>query len=248
MRNRFGGLTLSRLGRGAGAVVLAAGMQGLPSQGQQSPQGGQPAAPQGQTQGQPQLLEIFRIDLVPSGSAFALSKPTLEGNVYVYRAWPEKEIVRLPKARVKKISRWTGDVSKESVYQIDLVPSGRMLTSEQPKLRTGTYVFHEFKNGTLMSLRQADVKKVTLLTGLPAFKAKQEEKGAALIDNLPMGSGSVVVPAPGAAAAHPGQAPAPGNWIYEGKPGATDAYAPANATVASPGDVPKAPEPVPTPR
>ena len=228
-------------------MVLAASLQGQQSQGRQpqSPQGAQPAAPQ--AQGQPPSLEIYRIDLDPTGAAFALSKPKLEGDVYVYRAWPEKAIMRVPQARVKKITRLTKDLSKESVYQIDLVPSGRVLTREKPKLKTGTYVFHAFKNGTLMSVRQADVKAVTHLTGLSAFRAKQEELGAALIDDLAMEGGSAhVIPAPGAAAAPASQTPAPGNWIYQGKPGVTDAYAPANATVASPGDVPKAPPPPPT--
>jgi hypothetical protein len=229
-------------------LVLAASLQGHQSQGQQPQraQSAQPAAPQ--AQGQPPLLEIYQIDLDPSGSAFALSKPKLEGDVYVYTAWPEKEVVRLPQARVKKITQRTKDLSKETVYQIDLVPSGRMIAREEPKLKGGAYVFHAFKNGTLMSLRQADVKKVTRLTGLPAFRVQQEELGAALIDNLPMQGGSArVIPAPGAAAAPPSQTPAPGNWIYQGVPGVTDAYAPANATVASPGDVPKAPAPPPTP-
>jgi hypothetical protein len=121
-----------------------------------------------------------------------------------------------------------------------------MIAREKPKLQTGSYVFHAFKNGTVMSVRQRDVKKVTRLTGLPAFRAQQEELGAALIGDLPMEGGSArVVGAPGAPAA-PGQAPAPGNWTYEGKPGVTDAYAPGNATVTSPGDVPKAPAPAPT--
>jgi hypothetical protein len=245
MRNLFDGRTLLRVGRVVGALVLAAGMQGRQSQGQQDLKGG--PAPPGQTQVQPQALEIYRIELEPTGTAFALSKPQLEGDVYVFTVWPERDTVRLKKARVKKISRLTSDVNKESVYWIDLVPTGKMLSREEPKLKTGNYIFHDYKNGALMSLRQADVKKITHLTGLPAFKVKQQALGVALIDNLPMGSGSVVVPAPAAAAAPPGQAPPPGNWIYEGHPGATDAYAPANATVASPGDVPKAPAPVPTP-
>lgn len=143
----------------------------------------------------------------------------------------------------------TKDLNKETVYVIDLLPSGRLLTREKPKLKTGSYQFHEYKNGALMSLRQADVKKVTLLTGLPAFRIQQEEMGAALIDNLPMeGGGSVtVIPSPGDAAAAPAPAPAPANGTYYGTPGSDYAHPPANATVDSPGDVPKAPEPAPTP-
>ena len=243
MRNRSGGRMTQGLGVVVGMFVLALGMQG---QAPQKLQGGQPA--DAQAKSQQELLEIYQIDLDPTGSAFALGKPKLEGGVYVYRAWPEKDIVRLPQVRVKKITQRTTDLNKEAVYQIDLVPTGRLLTRQKPKLQTGSYVFYEFKNGDLMSLRQSDVKKVTLLTGIPAFRAKQEEMGAALIDNLPMeGGGSVqIIPAPGAPGAAPAPNPGPGNWSYEGTPGATDAYAPANATVDSPGDVPKAPEPAPT--
>ncbi len=70
-----------------------------------------------------------------------------------------RRFVRVPQATIKKITRLTKDLSKETVYQIDLVPSSRMIAREKPKLQTGTYVFHAFKNGTFMSLRQADVKK-----------------------------------------------------------------------------------------
>ncbi len=236
-----------RLGCVVGVLVLAASLQGQQPQGQQpqTPQSPQPAASLAPGQSPP--LEIYQIDLDPSGAAFALSKPTLEGDVYVYRSWPEKSVVRLPKAKVKQITQRTKDLNKETVYQIDLVPSGRMIARDEPKLQGGAYVFHAFKNGTFMSLRKSDVQRVTRLTGLPAFRAQQEELGAALIDNPAMQGGSVsVLPAPGAAAAPPSQTPAPGNWIYQGVPGVTDAYAPANATVDSPGDVPKAPAPQPT--
>ena len=48
-------------------------------------------------------------------------------------------------------------------------------------------------------------------------------------------------PPPPDQAAAPAAPSGPSNWIYQGAPGITDAYAPANAVVASPGDVPKAP-------
>ena len=161
MRNRFEGSARLRLGAVIGMMIFAATLPG-----QQQPeklQGGKPASAQEQVQ--QQLIEIWRIDLDPTGAAFALGKPKLEGDVYVYRAWPEKEMVRLPKARVKAMTQRTKDLNKETVYVIDLLPTGRLLTREKPKLKTGSYQFHEYKNGALMSLRQADVKKVTLLTG-----------------------------------------------------------------------------------
>ena len=240
MRNRFDGRVTERLGVVVGMFLLAVSLQG---QQPQKLQGGQPA--DAQARSQQALIEIYQIDLDPTGSAFALGKPKLEGGVYVYLAWPEKDVVRLPQVRVKKITQRTKDLNKETVYQIDLLPTGRLLTREKPKLKSGSYVFNEYKNGDLMSLRQSDVKKVTLLTGIPAFRAQQEEMGAALIGNLPMeGGGSVQIISPPATAAAPqSPAPAPGNWTYEGTPGTSDAYGPANATVDSPGDVPKAPTP-----
>ncbi|HET9793763.1 MAG TPA: hypothetical protein VFS34_04815 [Thermoanaerobaculia bacterium] len=196
------------------------------------------------------VVGIFRIELQPSGSAFALGEPRLEGDTYVYRGLVEKAEVRVPKAQVRTITPLTRDVNKETAWQIDLVPSGIVIAREEPKLKSNAWVFHAVKNGTLMSLKRTDVRTITRLTGIPAFKAKQKELGASLLaDNLPM-EGSAVHPAPapkGAAPATKAAPASPGNWHYEGVPGATDAYAPGNAVVAHPGDVPKAPEPPPPP-
>jgi hypothetical protein len=194
-------------------------------------------------------LEIYQIDLVPSGAGFALTKPVLEGDVYVFKVWPDRATVRLPQSRVKKMVRRTKDINDEVLYQIDLVPSGQMYARENPTRKGTTYVFHTFRDGTLMSLRQADVQKVTRLTGLDAFKVHMQQLGATQIDNLPMGSGSVTVNVPAAPPDAPqGQSAAgagqpPGNWIYYGVPGVTDAWAPPAAVISAPGDVPKAPEP-----
>jgi hypothetical protein len=126
-----------------------------------------------------------------------------------------------------------------------------MYARDNPTMKGTTYQFHTWREGTLMSMRQGDVKKVTKLTGLDAFKVHMEQLGAKQIGNLPMeGGGNVSVLNTGdsapADAAHgsaemPGQTPY--NWIYQGVPGVTDAWAPPSAVVASPGDVPKAPEP-----
>jgi hypothetical protein len=195
----------------------------------------------------PEMLEIYEIDLVPSGSAFAMNKPVLEGDAYVFRVWPERDVVRLPKARVRGIRQRTKELDKFAVYQIELLPSGRILAREMPQLKEKSYVFHTWKEGNLMTLRQTDVKQVSYLHGLPAFKAQQEEKGAKLIGNLPMeGGGSVTYfSEPPPAPVNPADmaAPPPSNWNYDGVPGVTDAYAPANAVVERPGDPPKAPNP-----
>ncbi len=227
------------------ALLLAAGAPGQ-QPGATAPVG-TPAATK--TDG---LLQIYQIDLDPSGTAFAFGKPVLEGDAYVFTAWPDKAVVHLAKSKVKKISPRTKSLDEYVVYQIDLAPSGRMIARENPTLKGTTYTFHTWRDGKLMSLRQADVKAVTKVTGVPAFKIQQEERGASLNGNLPMqGGGNVTVigtPADAAPAA-PAPTPAAGNWSYQGQPGVSDAYAPPSAVVASPGDVPKAaPAPTPQPR
>jgi hypothetical protein len=199
-------------------------------------------------------LDIWQIDLNPSGTGFALTTPKDEGNSYVFKVWPDRAVVHLPKSRVKKMVRRTKDVTGEVIYQIDLVPTGVRYSREEPTLKGNTYLFHAYHGGTLMSLRQEDVKQVTRVSGMDAFKIHLQQYGAKANANLPMqGGGSVTVigaePGGGQAAppAEPGSEAAaqnlpPGNWIYQGVPGVTDAWAPPSATVAYPGDVPKMPE------
>ena len=196
-------------------------------------------------------LEIYQIDLVPSGSGFSLTKPVLQGDVYVFQAWPDRQIVRLPKSKVKNMAPRTKDVSNEFIYQIDLVPTGQMYARDEPRMKGATYQFHTWREGTLMSLRPTDVKKVTRVSGMDAFKIHMQQLGAKQIGNLAMqGGGSATVvggeTAPADAAHGSAAMPSsqtPYNWIYQGVPGVTDAWAPPSAVVASPGDVPKAPEP-----
>jgi hypothetical protein len=189
-------------------------------------------------------VEIYEVDLIPTGMGFAVGKPVLEGDTYVFNALPEKQSVRVSKDKVRAITLRIADLNAEVVYEIRLLPSGHMLSREQPLLKNGTWQFHTWKNGNLISMRQSDVKEVVALQGLAAFKAKQEEKGARLIGNLAMQDGQyqsvgTAPPPPGQAA--PATPSGPSNWIYDGAPGISDAYAPANAVVESPGDVPKAP-------
>jgi hypothetical protein len=88
-----------------------------------------------------------------------------------------------------------------------------------------------------MSLRQADVKKITRLTPVEIFQAHLQYFGPKPIGNLPMEGGTAVMPAQPEAPAQ-GTTGAAENWIYYGTPGVDDAWAPGSAVVASPGDVP----------
>jgi hypothetical protein len=195
-------------------------------------------------------LEIYQIDLVPSGTGFALAKPILEGDMYVLTVFPDRATVRVPKDRIKAITLRTKEMNAYAMYQIDLLPSGKMYAKDAPTLNGTTYTFRTWRDNTLISMRKSDVKAVTKLTGLAAFKAQQEERGAKLTANLPMqGTDNVQIinsPPPDPRQVSSGSSPSTSGgtyWIYDGVPGITDAYAPPNATVAYPGDVPKAPNP-----
>jgi hypothetical protein len=182
---------------------------------------------------------------------FAMNEPVIEGDTYIFLALPERTEMRLKKARVKSVARWSGDYSKEVVWRVELAgSSGMYLARSEPVKKGKNYVAYIFKNGTLVSVPQADVVKITRLTGREAFKAEMIALGVVVLEGESMtpgfkgGNAAVnTEPAPGEAAPA-GDPNAPrGNWVYEGKPGATDAYAPAGGTVAKPGDTPMAPTP-----
>jgi hypothetical protein len=220
----------------AGFLLASTDLQGQQPQSQNTPT---PEPP----------IVVYRIDLVPTGFGLAMNEPKLEGDFYVFYSLPERTVSRLPKARVKKITRRSSDLNKEVIWQVDLNPTGRMLASKEPVKKGSGYVFTEFKQGTLMSVRETEVRRITRLTGLDAFKAQLEETGATkLSGELPPDAGAAMVrgsaasPAPAAA---PGGAPAQGNWVQQGQPGVSDAYAPPSAVQSRPGDVPKAAPPPP---
>jgi hypothetical protein len=216
-------------------------------------QGQQPAAPRsaGAAPAGPPPIIVYRIELVPTGFMFAMNEPVLDGDTYVFRALPERTEARLPKEKVKSVARWSGDYSKEVVWQVELVgSSGVHLVRNEPVKKGKNYVANIWKNGTLVSVPVADVVKITRLTGRDAFKAEMTALGVVVLEGESTSSGfkggnAAVNGAPASGAQAPGGNPAGsgGNWTYQGQPGATDAYAPAGGTVSRPGDVPMAPTP-----
>lgn len=210
--------------------------------------GQQPEAPRPQsgTPAPEPPIVIYRIDLVPTGFVFAMNEPVLEGDTWVFRVLPERTTKRLAKAQVKAITRRSTDYSKEVVWQIELKDAGKHLVREEPVKKGKNYVLHTWKQGTLMTVPQAEVLNITRLTGREAFKAEMTALGVVVLEGesapgfQPGGAPASGAPAP--AGGPPGSG---GNWTYQGKPGATDAYAPAGGTVAKPGDLPMAPTPPP---
>jgi hypothetical protein len=202
---------------------------------------------------------IFKIDLVPSGTMISLNEPVIKGDAYVFSSWPDGAPASIKRMRVQKITRVTGR-KHEPIYQVDLIPSGVVFARDNPTLKGNKYVFQTWRDGRVMSLRQSDVRKITTLTGEKAFWAEQEAQGAVAVGGLAMEGGAAAVEI-GAARAQSGGGSSqggpsslssaggnsqisgaqPGNWLYQGVPGASDAWAPASATVAAPGDVPRLP-------
>jgi hypothetical protein len=188
-------------------------------------------------------FELYQVDLVPTGSGFAVTKPVLEGDVWVFKVWPDRSTVRLAQSKVKKITPRTKQLQSETAWRIDLAPSGQIFSRDNPVLKGTTYTFHRWRGGDLMSLRQSDVKKITKLTPVEIFQTHLQYFGPKPIGNLAMEGGTVVMPAEPAPQQGTPTSGGAENWIYYGTPGVDDAWSPGNAEIAYPGDVPKAPNP-----
>jgi len=197
-----------------------------------------------------QKPSLYRLDLIPTGSMVALGAPVIVGANYAFSAWPDAGYTQIPQAKVKRITQLAGWAA-ETAYRIDLVPSGAVLSKDNPTLKGNTWVFHRYRGGNLTSLRISQVKGIRPVTGDEAFWIEQQMMGEVNINGpLAMEGASQVVtigtpPQVPSSQAGPQSlsqingAPTYGNWQYQGTPGTSDAYGPANATMS--GGVPTMP-------
>jgi len=86
-------------------------------------------------------------------------------------------------------------------YRIELAPSGSYVAIGTPVTKATGIVFHAYPDGKLMSLRKADVKKVSAITAQEA--AGPANKDLVSIGNLAMQGGSAPAASGGARAAGP---------------------------------------------
>jgi len=70
------------------------------------------------------------------------------------------------------------------LYQIDLVPSGKLVSQDAPVLKGTNYVFHQYPTGTLISVRKSTVKQVGKMT--PAAIAAAIPTTARTVGNVAM--------------------------------------------------------------
>jgi hypothetical protein len=147
---------------------------------------------------------------------------------------------------------------QSSFYQIELVPSGKMIAKQAPVWRGTTLVFKKYPDGTLMSIRKSDVKKITQIT--EAAEQANTTQPIIQIGNLAMQGGSSQAGAANARTVKPaaktnssglgtgfysdvvpGETQAYGNSPNDYQVGKTYAYAPASASQSSAGAPPTAP-------
>ena len=54
--------------------------------------------------------------------------------------------------------------AEEVLYQIDLIPSGKATPTDLPTPKGGSYLYHQFPAGTLISVKKSTVKKISKMT------------------------------------------------------------------------------------
>ena len=195
---------------------------------------------------------MYKIELQAKGTsatAISLDQPNLIAGRYVFHAWPDGAFISIAQSAVVKLTRLTGK-NNDKIYRIELNPSGTLIAKDMPVLKGSTYVFHSRLGGNLMSVRESDVRQITMLSGDEAFWVIQGLEGESSIDNVAMhGTNKIVqigTPSernntaqagpgslsdmnagpPGISGANPY-----GNWSYQGTPGVSDAWSPANANM-----------------
>jgi hypothetical protein len=150
--------------------------------------------------------------------------------------------------------------AEEKFYQIELVPSGKVVSTDLPVTKGTMVVFHGYPSGNLMSMPRSTVKRVVAIAPESA-KSTNIAAEVIPIGNLAMQGGSSqggatnlrAVGAAKAAAANPalgsgfygnvvpGQTQPMPNSANDNVVGRDWAFAPANATQSSPGAPPMMP-------
>jgi hypothetical protein len=145
--------------------------------------------------------------------------------------------------------------AEQVFYQIDLAPSGKVISQDLPVAKGTTIVFHRYPDGALMSMRRSEVKTLTRITPQTAQATLPKEK-LVQIGNLAFQGSSQAGPSAAGTASKAGAAQANGigsgfygnvvpgvtqgmpNSANDNQVGRTWAAPPGNATQSSPGAPP----------
>jgi len=147
--------------------------------------------------------------------------------------------------------------AERAYYRIEMTPAGQMIASDLPVLKGNTYLFHGYPSGTLVSLRRADVRKITQISASAATATNPADRIVS-IGNLAMQGGTTQAGTTNAnTVGRKASGPELGKWVYgnvvpgisEGMPnspndyqvGRTFAAPPGNAVQSAPGEPPMMP-------
>lgn len=147
--------------------------------------------------------------------------------------------------------------AEQVYYQIDVAPSGRVISQDLPVAKGNTIVFHRFPDGALMSMRRSEFKTFTRITQQQA-QATLPKENLVQIGNLAFqGSSQAGAAHAGTVATKNAQPAGVGTGFYgnvvpgmtQGMPnsandnqvGRTWAAPPGNATQSAPGAPPTNP-------
>jgi hypothetical protein len=50
------------------------------------------------------------------------------------------------------------------LYELELLPSGKLVSQDLPVLKGSAYLFHQYPSGTLISVRKSTVKQISKMT------------------------------------------------------------------------------------
>ena len=142
--------------------------------------------------------------------------------------------------------------AEQVFYQIDLAPSGKVISQDLPIAKGTTIVFHRYPDGALMSMRRTEIKTLTRITPQAAQATLPKEK-LVQIGNLAF-QGAQAGPAAAGTATKAAQPAGVGSGFYgnvvpgitQGMPnsandnqvGRTWAAPPGNAVQSAPGAPP----------
>lgn len=79
----------------------------------------------------------------------------------------------------------TAQAADQVLWQIDLLPSGKAISKDAPVAKGGSYLYHEYPTGTLISVKKTAVKQITKLTQAAAAAVLPKNQVTSIRD-LPM--------------------------------------------------------------
>ena len=113
--------------------------------------------------------------------------------------------------------------AEQVFYQIELEPSGRVISQDLPVAKGTTIIFHRYPDGTLMSMRRTEVKSLSRITPQAAVSTLPKER-LVQIGNLAF-QGAQAGPTNASAVGAAKTAPTVGTGYYGNVvPGVTQGY------------------------